>query len=131
MPVPNEATLSYKTKSSCELSPIIVFADFEVFSQPAPQLAAVDGTMIMVGNFSSSILVDEWFPAFPANPSFYMQTAVLRSPLQVKLVLAAPLSVVFFQLDEGSEKLQGHGAFALVLLSVLDRIHSLCSAGGS
>ncbi|CAE7779848.1 unnamed protein product, partial [Symbiodinium necroappetens] len=33
MPTPQNSTLQYRTKATCELAPLIVYADFEVFSQ--------------------------------------------------------------------------------------------------
>ena len=43
LPLAAEAHLKYLTKSSCELDPVIVYADFEVFSDVAPEHAAVKG----------------------------------------------------------------------------------------
>ncbi|CAE7214963.1 unnamed protein product [Symbiodinium sp. CCMP2456] len=43
LPLAVEANLKYFTKSSCELAPVIVYADFEVFSDVAPEHAAVKG----------------------------------------------------------------------------------------
>ena len=42
-PKGKSAKLRYFTKTSCELSPVIVYADFEVFSQNSIQFAAAEG----------------------------------------------------------------------------------------
>ncbi|CAE7203379.1 unnamed protein product [Symbiodinium sp. CCMP2592] len=43
MPSAARAELKYFAKSSCELAPVIVYADLEVFSKTAPANAAVEG----------------------------------------------------------------------------------------
>ena len=43
MPSPQASALRYRTKLSCELSPIMVYADFEVFGKECEGGAAVLG----------------------------------------------------------------------------------------
>ena len=43
-----DSRVYYRTKPSCELCPILVYADFEVFSEEAAQFAAVEGAQTRV-----------------------------------------------------------------------------------